>query len=88
MTEPLRYDVTLFRAIGAAIYGEHFVSALARDLGTALRTAQRYASGRRSIPPGVWHDLRLLAAKSSADLYDRTALLARFTAMPAPLRKE
>ena len=39
-----------FATLCRAIYGDLWVSAVARDLGVNLRTAQRWASGETPIP--------------------------------------
>lgn len=57
----------LLREAGEALYGPHWQSPLARDLGMALRTMQRYAAGSRPVPPGLWPELyRLLSARATA----------------------
>jgi hypothetical protein len=59
--------IDLLHRVGAALYGERWQSGLARDLGVAVRTVQRWAVGDNPIPPGVWSDLdRLLAARTDA----------------------
>jgi hypothetical protein len=44
-------DGLLLRRAGAALYGDRWQSPLARDLGVALRTVQRWTDGDRA-PPG------------------------------------
>jgi len=52
------------REIGEALYGPLWQSPMARDLGVAVRTVQRWAAGDTEPAPGVWDDLRqLLAAR-------------------------
>jgi hypothetical protein len=59
--------IDLLHRVGAALYGERWQSGLARDLGVAVRTVQRWAVGDNPIPPGIWSDLdRLLAARTDA----------------------
>ncbi len=44
-------------AVGGALYGPQWQSQLARDLGVAIRTMQRWAAGEFTIPPGVWPEI-------------------------------
>lgn len=39
--------------VGEALYGLRWQSELARDLGVAVRTVQRWMDGSRAIPAGV-----------------------------------
>ena len=43
-------NVELLRNAGEALYGSRWQAALARDLGVALRTVQRWDAGDRGIP--------------------------------------
>jgi hypothetical protein len=75
----------LLRRCGTALYGERWQSPLARDLGVAIRTVQRWEAGDRTVPPGVWPELdRLLGARA-----DEIAALRRTlpTNSPAPSTK-
>lgn len=42
---------------GEALYGPHWQSALARDLGVSDRTVRRWVSGVVEVPAGLWLDL-------------------------------
>lgn len=48
----------LLHEIGGALYGPLWQSEMARDLGVAIRTVQRWAAGTYPVPEGVWWDLR------------------------------
>ncbi len=50
-------DRHVMNAVGAALYGPQWQSQLARDLGVAIRTMQRWAAGEFTIPPGVWPEI-------------------------------
>jgi len=52
----------LLRRIGAALYGEHWHSELARDLGVPRRTVQRWEAGDAPIPLTLRRDLARLVA--------------------------
>ena len=57
-------DAAILWEAGAAIYGERWQSSLARDLGVAVRTMQRWAVGDQPVPAGAWRDIeRLLSAR-------------------------
>ncbi|MBO0736561.1 MAG: hypothetical protein J2P48_08335 [Alphaproteobacteria bacterium] len=46
---------TLFAEIGMHLYGEcGFSAPLAEVLGVGQRTVERWASGKRGVPPFVW----------------------------------
>jgi hypothetical protein len=50
--------------VGTALYGQHWHSSLARDLGVPQRTLQRWAAGDARPPPTLRRDLaRLVAAR-------------------------
>ena len=51
-------ETSLLSELGAVIWGEHWQSPMARDLGVALRTVQRWAAGRYEPPPTVYARLR------------------------------
>lgn len=55
-------------AVGEALYGPLWQSQIARDLGVATRTMQRWAGGEFDIPDGVWAEIGKLCAKRGADL--------------------
>ena len=43
----------LLARVGVTLFGAEWVSPLARELGVALRTVQRWAAGDVPVPPGV-----------------------------------
>lgn len=47
----------LLRETGEAMYGDQWQSPLARDLGVAVRTVQRWAAGVNAPGDGVYMDL-------------------------------
>lgn len=51
---------SLLARCGACLYGERWQSPLARDLGVSDRSVRAWMAGTRSIPEGVWGDLRRL----------------------------
>jgi hypothetical protein len=55
-------ELDTFRQLGRRVFGEEWISRLARAAGTNLRTVQRWAAGDRPIPPQVWSHLRDLEA--------------------------
>lgn len=42
---------------GQLLFGEEWQSPMARELGVALRTVQRWASGENDPPPGIGAEL-------------------------------
>ena len=55
------------REVGVALYGPRFASDLARDLGVAVRTVQRWLSGDRAIPGNLRGEISaLLKARAKA----------------------
>lgn len=54
--------------IGEALYGPLWQSPMARDLGVAVRTVQRWAAGDTEPATGVWDDLRRLMAARGKQL--------------------
>jgi hypothetical protein len=48
------------RRCGEALYGERWQSPLARDLGVAIRTVQRWTAADCAVPPGVWPEIDAL----------------------------
>ena len=55
--------MTLLSEIGEALYGPRWQSELARVLGVNIRTAQRWAAGDTTPPPGVYADLAKIAGE-------------------------
>lgn len=68
--------VAALRRAGEALYGDRWQSPLARDLGVAVRTMQRWTSGH-PVPAGVWRELqRLLGERCEAIAALRSELAA------------
>lgn len=76
--EPLSAD--LLRRVGEALYGAHWVAALARDLGVQHRTVERWRVGDARITPRIAPDLLTL-------LETRAAAQAALVAELAPLAR-
>lgn len=55
-------------AVGQALYGNQWHTALAGNLGVNVRTMRRWAKGEFDIPGGVWPELRKLCWLRSADI--------------------
>lgn len=60
-------------AVCTALYGPHWKTSAAADLGVAERTLLRWANGQFPIPAGIGAELAALAN-------DRAALLSRLAA--------
>ena len=65
-----------------ALFGAEWVSPMARELGVALRTVQRWAAGTVAVPPGVLdHDvpelLRRLGPARLVELEGTVEILRR-----------
>jgi hypothetical protein len=58
----LQMSRDLLCRVGAALYGEHWHSSLAHDLGVPRRTVQRWAAGDARPPPTLRRDLARLVA--------------------------
>ena len=54
---------TLLRSAGEAMYGHHWQSFLARDLGVAERSMRRWAAGTHPIPDIKAELVELLKAR-------------------------
>lgn len=67
--QSVRSTMTLFdlRAAAETIYGSEWQSPLARDLGVALRTVQRWAAGEQQ-PPDVCGELAAICRRRAAAL--------------------
>ena len=65
--------------VGAALYGEApgWHEPLASDLAVDIRTMQRWASGKREIPPAVQGELAALCHEASRELAHLADELAR-----------
>lgn len=76
-------EIELLRRVGEALHGERWQSPLARDLGVAVRTVQRWAAGDSPIPPGLWSDLcRVLVGRAGAIAELRRVLVEDLGADP------
>lgn len=58
---------SLLARCGACLYGERWQSPLARDLGVSDRSVRAWVAGTRSIPEGVWPDLRTLLVERARE---------------------
>ena len=56
----IKITVEQLTAIGNALYGQQWQSALARALGVVDRTMRRWVAGESPIPTGIIADLRRL----------------------------
>jgi hypothetical protein len=66
------------RDIGEAIWGAEWVSLLARTLGVATRTAQRWASGDSPIPDHIFSALAPTISRAKQRMQERLEALGRF----------
>lgn len=57
----------LYRVAGT-LYGDRWQSALARELGVAVRTVQRWHARHSPIPDGIWPELDQLLARRTEDI--------------------
>jgi hypothetical protein len=64
---------TLLRATGPMIHGPGWHAPLARDLGIATRTIQRWETGEREAPETLVADLRALLIKHRDKINDLIA---------------
>lgn len=64
------------REVGRALYGDRWQSPLARDLGVAVRTIQRWDAGDRGIPETLGADLGKLVAARIGKLKKLAAALS------------
>ena len=60
----------LLRAAGVALYGPRWQSDLARDLGVAIRSVQRWDAGSHPIPDTIWPELRDLLKARAVEVID------------------
>jgi len=67
----------LLDEVGRALYGPQWQSEMARELGVAIRTVQRWAVGHSGIPEGVFFDLRDKVIARRADLAELAKKLPR-----------
>jgi hypothetical protein len=65
------------REVGEAIWGAEWVSPLARTVGVAVRTAQRWASGDSPVPEYVFEALAPTISESKLKLRQRLEVLER-----------
>lgn len=61
-------DLDLFSAIGAALYGPHWQSEMARALDVNIRTVQRWAAGTNELSPWVWDKIPALVVDRQDEL--------------------
>lgn len=55
-------------AIGRALYGERWQTALAHDLGVTDRTMRRWAAGASPVPDGIEAECRRLLDRRQAHI--------------------
>jgi hypothetical protein len=60
-------DLERLERAGRLLHGPSWQTPLAADLGVALRTVQRWASGASALPSGIWADLRKLLLQRSQE---------------------
>lgn len=58
MTDPTLTARSRLARCGLALYGERWQSDLARALGVSDRSVRAWVAGTRSIPEGVWGEVR------------------------------
>ena len=63
-------------AAGRALYGQHWQSALARDLGVNDRTVRRWAAGQEP-PETVWAEVRSLLSVRQQKIRETMAAISR-----------
>ncbi len=66
--EPDQGGAIKLKAIGEALYGRSWQAQLADDLGVDRRRITHWLDGTRSIPAGVWGDLKIIAARRKAEV--------------------
>jgi len=71
--------VKLIAQIGEALYGDGWVSALARDLGINRKTIQRYASGEYEVNPNLYAELQMLLNNRASQIQQVQAELNKLT---------
>ena len=64
----LKITVDQLTAIGTALYGQQWQSALARALRVVDRTMRRWVAGESPIPTGIIADLRRLLRERQAQI--------------------
>mgnify|MGYP003587570933 FL=1 len=69
----LRITIEQLTAIGNALYGSQWQSALARDLGVADRTMRRWVAGESPIPTGIIADLHRLLRERQINIQELLA---------------
>ena len=69
----LKITVDQLTAIGTALYGQQWQSALARDLGVADRTMRRWVAGESPIPTGIIADLHRLLRERQINIQELLA---------------
>lgn len=61
-------------AVGEALFGPTWQTAMASRLGVDRRTIARWARGA-VLPPARWHDLRILCTAREADISDAREII-------------
>jgi hypothetical protein len=64
----MKRDHETLQTVGEALYGALWQSPLARDVGVAVRTMQRWAAGEFAIPDGIWPELATLCRQRGKTL--------------------
>lgn len=64
----MKRDRDTLRKVGEALHGSLWQSGLARDLGVAIRTMQRWVKGDFDIPDGIWPEIAAICEKRDAAL--------------------
>jgi helix-turn-helix protein len=75
-------DAELIRAIGEALFGTRWQTALADALGVTTRTIRRWLTGEDQPRPGVWRELHALLTERGQqmrELLDGDALARRIS---------
>lgn len=55
---------------GLALYGKTWQTQLGNALGTDSRRIRQWLAGERSVPVGVWADIKLLAEQRKAEIVE------------------
>ena len=80
---------TILIRVGESLYGQSpgWHEPLASDLAVDKRTMQRWASGKREIPPAIQGELAALCHEASRELGALAIELGYDTDTPKPLRE-
>jgi hypothetical protein len=63
-----RFDPTLLKRCGAALYGHVWVPSMAEALGVSERTVRRWAAKPELIPAGVYFEIYELCQRRVAEI--------------------